>query len=405
MEKICAYTCITGEYDNLHEIEVIDENVDYICFTNNKSITSETWKIIYIEDENLDNQRLSRKLKMLGHPIISKNYDISVWMDASVVFDKKVSEFVNKYLKDNAFASFKHAYSNCIYKEANECIRLKKDKKEIILKQVDFLKQEKYPEENGLCEMTVFIKRHNDSKVKETMKMWFDMLCQYSKRDQLSFMYCVWKTGLKIDLINLSVWNNEWFHCLKHNYKKELDTCRIYFGDDTNFDPTLDVQPLYEKKGNLYKIKTKVLINTNTIEIELTDIPCIEYKDLEIKGINPTKIEFYNTIKLNGKDIFYSNSGMIKLTGDFKKNEQLKLMITMSRLNELEKYQLIETLSIEKINKAAEIKVLKADKYSLLTENKNLTQEIESILNSKSWKITKPIRYITEKLKKNNRVE
>lgn len=398
MKKICAYTCITGNYDNLHEVEVIDKNVDYICFTNNKKITSKTWKIIYIEDESLDNQRLSRKVKMLGHPIIDKNYDLSVWMDASVVFDKKISEFVNEYLKESPFAAFKHSFRNCIYKEAKECIRQKRDKKEIILKHIEFLKKEKYPEENGLCEMTVFIKRHNDKKVKETMQMWFDMLCKYSKRDQLSFMYCVWKTGMKIDLIDLMVWDNEWFHCLKHNYKKELDTCRIYFGNDLNFDPTLDIQPVYIRQNDLYKVKTKVLKETDTIEVELTDIPCIEYKNLNIEGIKPTKIEFFNTIKVKEKTIFYSDSGMLKLTGNFKENETLIITIELKKLNELEQYQLVESISIENINLSLEIAKLK-EKESLLTkENINLKQEISNILNSKSWKITKPIRAITNKL-------
>ena len=28
-EKICIYTCITGDYDNLHDVEK-DEDIDYI---------------------------------------------------------------------------------------------------------------------------------------------------------------------------------------------------------------------------------------------------------------------------------------------------------------------------------------------------------------------------------------
>ena len=92
MDKICVYTRITGNYDNLHEIEKIEKNIDYICFTNNKNLKSNTWKIIYIEDAKLDNQRLSRKIKMLGHPYILKNYEISVWIDASVVFKKSIAK-------------------------------------------------------------------------------------------------------------------------------------------------------------------------------------------------------------------------------------------------------------------------------------------------------------------------
>ena len=38
--KICVYTCITGDYDELKDIKYVDKDYDYICFTNNKKIKS-----------------------------------------------------------------------------------------------------------------------------------------------------------------------------------------------------------------------------------------------------------------------------------------------------------------------------------------------------------------------------
>ena len=63
MKKICVYTCITGDYDNVHEVKKKETGVDYLLFTNNKSVVSNSWQVVYIEDPNLDNQRLSRKIK------------------------------------------------------------------------------------------------------------------------------------------------------------------------------------------------------------------------------------------------------------------------------------------------------------------------------------------------------
>jgi len=48
MKKVCVYTCITGDYDNLKEIKNKEKNIDYYCFTNNKNIKSNTWKVEYI---------------------------------------------------------------------------------------------------------------------------------------------------------------------------------------------------------------------------------------------------------------------------------------------------------------------------------------------------------------------
>lgn len=390
MTKICVYTCITGDYDDLHEIEIKEKNVDYLCFTNNKNIKSKTWRIIYIEQDGLDNQRLSRKIKMLGHPIILENYDISVWMDASVIFKKSIKNFVSTFLKKNSFAAFKHTYRDCIYEEALECIRLKKDKKDNIIKHIAFLKNEKYPKNNGLYEMTVFIKKHNDKKVKETMKLWFDIICNYSKRDQLSFMYCVWKTGLKIDTIDLSVWNNDWFKCVKHSYKSKIDTYSAYYkNENEQYNPDLDSQSDYKIKGNTYSFNEKVLVDTNIIEIQVSDVPCVEYKNLKITGLDISEMYLFNTIKYNEYDVFYNNSGIIQLIGNFKKNQEFSLSIDFRLLNETEKIEFIESLCIYNIEKDETISGLKPykDLYYIT-------------INSKSWKITKPLRLIINKLKK-----
>ncbi|MBQ9023726.1 MAG: DUF616 domain-containing protein [Bacilli bacterium] len=399
--KICVYTCITGNYDDLHELEIKEKNVDYICFTNNKNIKSDTWKIIYIENDKLDNHRLSRKIKMLGHPYISENYNISVWMDAGVVFKKKVTDFVKMYLKDNSFASFKHSSRNCIYEEANECIKLRKDSKENVLKILEFLKKEKYPKNNGLYEMTVFIKKHNDPIVIKTMNLWFDIVCKYSKRDQLSFMYCVWKTGMKIDDINLNVWDNEWFTNIKHNFKTEIKNTRVYFGDEEiNFDINLNEEIDYKNNKNVYSFNTKVLCDTNVIKIEVTNVPLIRYSNLNIKGITFDKMTILNTIKYNNDDIFYNAFGIIYLYGNFKKGQKLNFSIELNKLSEIEKIDFIEYLNVNLINTEVRLKHFEELYNSLDKDNKILRERIQNIYNSKFWKLSKPLRYIRRKLKR-----
>ena len=86
MNKICVYTCITGNYDNLIEINK-EKGIDYLCFTNNKKIKSKSWKIIYIEDKKLTNVELARKVKILGNEITNK-YDITIWKDGNQYFKK-----------------------------------------------------------------------------------------------------------------------------------------------------------------------------------------------------------------------------------------------------------------------------------------------------------------------------
>ena len=302
---------------------------------------------MYVEDEKYNNHQLSRKIKMLGTDYINNNYDISVWQDASVIWDKKPSLFVKEYLKNNSFASFKHAFRKCIYEEAAEIIRSRKESKEVAIKHMKFLRKEKFPENMGLYEMTIFVKKHNDPKVKETMELWFKTYLEHSKRDQLSFMYSVWKTGLKIDDINLNVWSNEWVHHATHNYKKKLVDCRIYYGDSTIeelYNYNLDYVYKYKIKDNIYSVTATVPLDTKIIEIDITDVPCMVYSDFEISL--PCKEEyFFNTIEYKDKNIFYNYKGIVRLEGNFKKGEKLHFSIKLEYLSDNEKLEFINELS------------------------------------------------------------
>ena len=91
-KRIAVYTCITGDYDNLREIDNVEKGIDYYCFTNNKNIRSNTWNVVYIEDDSLSNVELARKIKILGHSIVN-SYDILLWMDGAVRFTKNINEW------------------------------------------------------------------------------------------------------------------------------------------------------------------------------------------------------------------------------------------------------------------------------------------------------------------------
>ena len=212
MEKICVYTCIAGDYDDLKEVLVKEEGIDYICFTNNKKIKSKTWKVIYVENDNLDNCHLARKLKMIGHSYIDKNYTLSIWIDGCIIFKRKVRDFLDSYfdLKKDLIAICKHNVRTSVKEEAEACIIKGKDNEDIIRKQLEFYKKENFKDDLGMLETTLIVKRHNDSLVKKTMRLWFDMVSKYSRRDQLSINYCLNKTNLPCRVIPLNIWNNDY---------------------------------------------------------------------------------------------------------------------------------------------------------------------------------------------------
>ena len=381
MKKICVYTCITGNYDNLQDVEIEDKKVDFICFTNNKNIKSDTWKVIYVEDESLNNHQLSRKIKMLGTDYINENYDISVWQDASAIWQKKPSDFVKEYFNGD-FSACIHNERNSVFDEAKEVIRLRRDDIKVVQKHINFLKKEKFPDNLGLLEMTVFIKKHNDPVVKETMRIWFETYLKYSKRDQLSFMYAVWKTGLKLNPIPLNVWNNEWLRHIKHNYKDKLTGCRIKFGEDFEediFKYTYDYK--YKIEGDIYSISTTIPVDTNVIEIEATDVPCLKFSNIEI-NCKYDSIQVFNTIPYDNNNIFYNNKGIIRITGKFKKKKKFQFSIKLVKLNEFEKLNIIERLATDMIAASEDMEILK-----------NQREELANIVKEQQHDLRHPLKY------------
>lgn len=390
MNKICVYTCITGNYDNLREIDNKEKGIDYYCFTNNDNIKSKTWKIIKIEDETLSNLTLARKTKILGTDIVNK-YEIALWMDASVHFEKPIKDFINTYFKDkDVFTAFKHGRRDNIMDECYECVRMRKETKEKVKRLLSFYEKENYKYDNGLIESTIFIKRPNDKKVIETMEMWFLMLKEYSNRDQLTFNYCLSKTKMPVHWINLKVFNNKWVTHAIHNPKSEIKECRIYYDDssaiDSKYDLDLEELCQYKIKDSIYTIKTKIPKDTNIIELEITDIPCIKYSEFET-NIYCKKVYIFNTITFNNTNIFYSDKGVIRLEGNFKKNTTFQFSIRLEKLLEIEKYNLIEQFSNDLI-------ILSEEHNTITSKLAKTEEELFNIKNSFSYKFyVREIRY------------
>ena len=63
---------------------------------------------------------------------------------------------------------------------------------------------------NGLSECSVILRKHNE-KVKSFNEIWWEEICQGSKRDQLSFDYSVKKSGVNLKYFPGNLPNNNYF--------------------------------------------------------------------------------------------------------------------------------------------------------------------------------------------------
>ena len=198
--KIVVYTCITGGYDSIKEPSVVTPGVDYVCFTDNPEMKSKTWKIRPIPQELLSYSKVKqqRGVKILANRYLPE-YDISVWVDGNVDTRGNVKE----YLKDFDFVQYsvfipEHPARKCIYKEKDECVRQKKivgTDINLANEQMKRYRAENFPENYGLVQTNIMLRKHNDRYCVDLMEKWWSELKDYSHRDQLSFNYALWKVG------------------------------------------------------------------------------------------------------------------------------------------------------------------------------------------------------------------
>jgi hypothetical protein len=402
VKKICVYTCITGEYDSLKDINYKDTDYDYLCFTNNKKIKSDSWKVVYI-NEDLDNLTLARKIKILGHEILKK-YDITIWLDGAIELNKPLSTFIADCcnLKEYDMVGFNHRFRNCIYDEMDEVVYRFKEKAENVDKLYNFYKSENYPKNNGLIESTVLVRKNNND-INKLMKLWFEILHKYSRRDQLSFNYCLWKNPVRIQMLDMNVYDNEYFSHRGHSEVKHSMNYRLYFKGIN--DPLHLYKNIYEGTyyidNEYYIIDVKVPIDCEKIECVVSPNDYVIMYEIEDKY----KYDI-DCLKISDFEFFYKNHNII-FNKKFKKDSNFNIKFKMCPLNEESILDILNQNYNYWLNKYnndkdelnAKIKSISNELNDTTSKLTDANNRINAITNSRSYKLFNKYKSIKNKIK------
>ncbi len=202
MKKV-LYTCITGDYDQVPEHKYVDQNWDYILFTDKKDLVQRGqiyhWQVRELPFTRLSNAKNSRYPKLNPH-LVLPDYDYSLYMDANIVVNS--AEFfahINTHIDNGVLVAIPlHGDRSCIYRESEIIVEWLIERKKVVEAQMAFLRKEGFPEGYGLHENCLILRRHNDDRLVAVQELWWKMLTKFSRRDQLSGMYSFWKNGVEI---------------------------------------------------------------------------------------------------------------------------------------------------------------------------------------------------------------
>jgi len=201
---IVPYTANLGGYDVLKRT-----SWNEICLTDGDATLPRWWTARPPEHEERDARRTARRCKVLPHEHFP-GCDYTIWHDANISLSVDPVT-LPRLLGDTVdMALFRHNERGCVYEEADAVIRCHKDKAATVRAQMQRYRKDGMPRDYGLHATWVLVRR-NTAKVRDFCRRWWAEIEEGSARDQLSFDYVRWKTGLEVAQIPEDVYTSELF--------------------------------------------------------------------------------------------------------------------------------------------------------------------------------------------------
>lgn len=221
MNEFVIYSAIVGHYDEINQPKVVDDRFDYILFSDTvekKQIG--VWQVRSIPYHNEIQTKIARWVKT--HPeLLLSEYKASLWLDSNVIIsDSFVYDRVVELAENHVLVSTtKHSERSCVYGELFEILCRRIESEKVVLRWGHRLRKEKYPKDHGLSETGVLFRFHSENKIALFDQMWWNCIEKYSRRDQASFNFVLWKMDIPWQYFipdGGSVYYSNCFVCVEH---------------------------------------------------------------------------------------------------------------------------------------------------------------------------------------------
>lgn len=198
-ERIAAYTCIFGDYDALCLPQVFPENVDYYLVSDRRPENIGLFKWVdakAVVPPGIETPvKRNRYIKMHPH-LLFPEYRYSIYLDGNVAVEQDISAFIKS--SKSGIAAFMHAERDCIFYEAITVVNFRRAVADGVCGQMQRYLEEGMPLHYGLAEMPVIAREHHKPACVKVMEDWWKEFDAGAQRDQLSFMYAMWKNGMAL---------------------------------------------------------------------------------------------------------------------------------------------------------------------------------------------------------------
>ena len=202
MNRFAIFTACIGGYDDILQPKVVDDRFDFFLFTNEvREERIGVWHVRKVDYSNPDMTRIARYVKTHPEELLPE-YEASLWLDANIqiVSPFIYERFIELYERGFEVASIQHSERDCIYDEAFVVVRLGWEYDNLTYKWCRKICKEHYPRHNGLIETGILFRKKSIT-IEKADELWWKCINSFSKRDQLSFNYVLWKYTIQCNYL------------------------------------------------------------------------------------------------------------------------------------------------------------------------------------------------------------
>ena len=120
MKKYAVITFLFDDYDLLRNPLVVDENADYYCLTDDKTLKNDIWNCLYLENMDTNSLNGIQKTYMIKYSFykyIPDNYDFFVTIDASLEIKDNLSPLIQMMTDENYDIGLSMHHYRCVWNE------------------------------------------------------------------------------------------------------------------------------------------------------------------------------------------------------------------------------------------------------------------------------------------------
>lgn len=199
-----VYTALIGEYESLNDQPIAsDTDVDFVCFTDSETLRSDVWQIRLVEPRfPLDTVRSARYLKVRGTELLPE-YDESLWIDNTVLLTADPALILDSWLAEHDLAMPLHSLRRTVIAEFDAVATHGYDDSARVYEQLIHYAQLDEPTLHVTPYWTALVARRHTPEVVDAMRLWYDHILRYSRRDQLSVNVTLAAAGIAVNALTL----------------------------------------------------------------------------------------------------------------------------------------------------------------------------------------------------------